>query len=314
VHITVVICTRDRGVSIIGTLQSLQTSTFQDFDILVVDQSRDDTTEHAIRAFMGAMPNLAYVPTCTVGLSQARNIGLRQARGPVVAYTDDDCTVVPEWLERLAGYFAGHPRVGMIFGEVRASEHDATQGFVPTFPVPRPRLVTTLWLAWRGRGIGANMAIHVEAARAAGPFDGMLGAGSALHSAEDHDMCYRVLRAGFAVLCVPDAFVIHDGFRAWREARGLMHRSAFGIAAANIKHLRWGEVALAPTFLHDWVQGVSWDKLLRLQRGSGLAYVAWYGKGALAGLRTPADRWRRIFIAPQPADDPTAPNTPQATE
>ncbi len=311
-HITVIICTRDRGAGIADTLRSLQASTYRDFDTLVVDQSRDDTTEQAVRAAMGAMSDLSLVRTGTAGLSRARNLALAQARGPVVAFTDDDCRVAPEWLERLAGYFAEQSHVGVICGEVRSSPHDTSRGFVPTFPVRRPRLISTPWLAWRGRGIGANMALRLDTIKATGPFDDMLGAGSALHSAEDYDMGYRVLHAGFAVLCVPDAYVIHDGFRAWGDARGLMRRSAFGIAAANVKHLRWGEIPLVPTFLHDWVHGVSWGKLLRLQRGSGLAYMAWYAKGALAGLSTPADRQRRVFIPSRPAADQPAPLPPHA--
>jgi GT2 family glycosyltransferase len=135
-----------------------------------------------------------------------------------------------------------------------------------------------------------------------GVFDESLGPGSRLYLAEDYDLTYRVLRGGFTVLATPAAVVTHHGFRAWNEARTLMHRSGYGTAAANMKHLRLGDVAMLPTFLHDWVQAISWGKLLRLQRGSGLAYCVWYLRGALASFQAPVDRQTRLYATSATAE------------
>jgi GT2 family glycosyltransferase len=301
-HITVCIPTRDRGSDITATLQSMERSQYDDFDVVVVDQSADDATERAVREAMGTLARLVYVRTASTGASRARNIGIAQARGPVVAFTDDDCEVSPDWLGTLVSLFAAHPRVGLICGEVRAGPHDSERGFVPDFRVPRPTIVSSPWMKWRCRGISANMAIRLDVVRASGMFDESLGPGSAFFLAEDYDLTYRVLRAGYAVLASPDAVVTHHGFRAWREARVLMRRSGFGSGAAYMKHLRLGDVAMAPTFLYGSVEAISWRNLVRLQRGTGLAYGVWYFKGALASFRIPVDRKRRLFITDPKTD------------
>jgi GT2 family glycosyltransferase len=296
-HITVCIPTRDRGSGIAATLQSLACSHYEDFDVVIVDQSADDATERAVHNATGMVAGLTYVRTASTGASRARNIGIMQARGPLIAFTDDDCEVSPSWLGTLVSLFAAHPRVGLICGEVQAGPHDPAQGFVPDFHVSQPTIVSSPWMKWRCRGISANMAMRLDVVRASGMFDESLGPGSAFFLAEDYDLTYRVLRAGFAVLSSPDAVVIHHGFRAWPEARVLMRRSGFGSSAAYMKHLRVGDVAMTPTFLYGSVEAISWRKLMRLKRGSGLAYVLWYFRGALASFRIPIDRKRRLFIS-----------------
>jgi glycosyltransferase involved in cell wall biosynthesis len=295
-HVTVCVCTRDRGTALVETLRSLAASAYDDFDVVVVDQSVSETTERVARAFTLRDGRYRYAPSTTVGLSAARNVALGLVEGPLVAFTDDDCVVDAGWLAAINQAFTEHAEAGQVCGAVRAAAHDASLGFVPDFVPSRVVEVRTPWLKWRCRGIGANMAFRLSALQAVGPFDEVLGAGAPLHSAEDNDITYRMLKAGYSVLGVPEAIVTHHGFRAWDDASRLMRHSGFGMGAAYVKHLRLGDVAVLPTLLHDSMQAISWPKLLRLQRGSGLAYCAAYARGALASWRYGVDRRTCVYV------------------
>ncbi|MGZ3663576.1 MAG: glycosyltransferase [Ktedonobacterales bacterium] len=305
-HITVCICTRDRGESIIATLRSIATSSYPDFDVVIVDQSASDDTAIAVEQTIGMDARFTYVRSSSVGASAARNVAIAHARGKVLAFTDDDCEVSEHWLELIAGYFEAQPHVGLICGEVRAGPHDTGSGFIPDYLVLTPRRTSSPWLKWRCRGISANMAFRADALQTVGLFDEMLGPGSPLFLAEDYDLTYRVLKAGYTVLSVADAYVVHHGFREWKDARILMRRSGFGTGAAYMKHVRLGDVAIVPTFFHDWLHVISVRRVLLFQRNSGLAYALWYLRGAINSFRYPIDKRHRIYGTAEPGAPPKA--------
>jgi glycosyltransferase involved in cell wall biosynthesis len=292
------VCTRDRGASIAATLQSLLTSTYTDFDVIIVDQSASDDTQHAIRDILDRDSRHLYIKSATHGSSVARNIALSHARGEIVAFTDDDCDVSPDWLTLITGCFAAHGDVAVICGEVRPAAHDAHAGFIPTYHISRTLKVSSPWLKWRESGISANMAFRRGALEGVGSFDEVLGAGCPLYSCEDKDLTYRMLRAGFAVLCVPEAYVIHRGFRNWREGQVLMRQSGMGVGAAFMKHLRLGDLAVLPTLGTEWIRCISWKNLLLFRRHSGMARFLWFARGMYRSFGYDIDRATRTYVPP----------------
>lgn len=294
-HITVCICTRDRGAAITRTITSIAQSDFGDFDAIIVDQSMDADTEDAVRHATMADPRFTYVRSQTVGSSAARNIALLRACGPIVALTDDDCEVTPTWLAHIADSFAHSPDVGHICGAVWPGPHDPRTEFVPDCPITHRYLLSSPWQAWRGHGISANMAFRLDVLATVGLFDELLGAGGPLLSGADFDLTYRVLRAGFTVLYAPDIAVIHHGFRPWAEARRLVRNNGFGIGAVNMKHLRHGDLAILPTLMHDFIRTVSWPRVLTMRRHCGLVYCLWYLRGIAHSVHYSIDPKRLVY-------------------
>lgn len=288
-HVTVCICTRDRGACVMRVLRGLAASDYQDFDVVVVDQCATDETARALRAIVGDDPRYTYVRSQSAGTSAAHNIAIAHAQGPIAAFTDDDCEVPPQWLSLLAGYFRAHPDVAQICGAVRAGPHNPAQGFIPTCAIARPMRIANPWLKWRDHGIGANMAFRLDTLRAVGPFDELLGPGARLHACMDGDITYRMLKAGHTVLDVPDAYVIHHGFRNWEHGRRLMRNCGLGIGAAYMKHLRLGDVAILPTLIFTWIGCIAWKRLLLLRGPTGLAFFLTYALGMMASFRHPID-------------------------
>ncbi len=297
-HATVCIPTRDRGESIIQTLRSIAASTYQDFDVVVVDQSANDATEDAVRQFMRDNCRVRYVRSQTTGASSARNVAVRHATGPIVAFTDDDCEVALAWLELIVKSFGEEPTVGQICGAVLCGPHDPQKGFIPDYAISTVRRISSPWLKWRAGGILANMAFRLEVLHAVGPFDEVLSPGSPLFNYEDGDMTYRVLKAGYTVLNLPQAYVVHHGFRTWQQGQILMRRVGVAIGAGCMKHVRLVDPAILPTFIYEWARCISWKRVLRLQPHTGIARFACYGAGLVMSFHYGVDRKWRVYRKP----------------
>ncbi len=130
--VSAIVCTRNRGDSIVRTIESILANTYPRFEPIVVDQSTDDRTAAAAAPFL-ADARLRYIRSDTRGVSTARNIGLAEARAEVVLFTDDDCEVPPDWVEQMARIFRQHARVAVAFCSVEAVGHDTSKGFIPAY-------------------------------------------------------------------------------------------------------------------------------------------------------------------------------------
>lgn len=102
VIISVVVCTYNRATLLKDLLDTLtrQTLDGQYFEVIVIDNNSSDSTKEIAQTFCNENTNFRYCFEAQQGLSFARNRGWQEAIGEYVAYTDDDCRVPPEWLER----------------------------------------------------------------------------------------------------------------------------------------------------------------------------------------------------------------------
>ena len=98
---SVIVCTKDRPDDLRRCLDSLAALRTVPLELIVVDNSSGDpATAEICRG-----RSVRYVLESGRGSSRARNRGVAEARGEVVAFTDDDCMVDPGWLDGLADVF-----------------------------------------------------------------------------------------------------------------------------------------------------------------------------------------------------------------
>jgi glycosyltransferase involved in cell wall biosynthesis len=71
---------------------------------------------------------IRYIHTSGQGLSNGRNWAINHGQGEIIAFTDDDCEVPPNWLREIARAFSSECRIGLVFGSVKAGPHDAKPG------------------------------------------------------------------------------------------------------------------------------------------------------------------------------------------
>jgi glycosyltransferase involved in cell wall biosynthesis len=243
-RMTAVVCTRNRGATVGDAVRSILANDHPDFELIVIDQSTNDLTESAL-SDMRADPRLRYVRSSSRGLSNARNLGISQARSKRVAMTDDDCTVPTDWLTRMEKALANSEKVAIVLGNVVVADYDKSKGFVPSYSQKSSYLATTLRDKHRIEGMAACMGLCADACRELSGFDPSLGAGSRFHSADETDMIIRALVAGYHVLETSDVVVTHQGLRSWSEAEAVVHNYLYGIGATIAKHIKFGNWSIA---------------------------------------------------------------------
>lgn len=114
------LCTYNRAPILERALASLAEcdSPPGDWELLLIDNNSTDQTAEVARRFEGRLP-LRYVFEATQGLSAARNRALRECRGEVLLFTDDDLRFDADWLIRYEKIFSEQPQAGWFGGRVR---------------------------------------------------------------------------------------------------------------------------------------------------------------------------------------------------
>lgn len=115
--ISVVIATRNRAESLKDTLASLLGQSRPPDEVVVVDNGSSDHTREIVSGFAGEL-NLKYVYEGMKGIPNARNAGIDQASGDIIAFVDDDCIAHEDWLKNIAIPFIKDPNIGVVGGEI----------------------------------------------------------------------------------------------------------------------------------------------------------------------------------------------------
>ena len=181
--------------------------------------------------------SVRYLHSSTRGLSRARNIGLRSASHQVVVLLDDDVFVEPDWLARLLDGVASAGPVVVATGRVLAAPPEGGGGVPPASLVSLAEPAIFRGRQWRDVMPGANVAVHRDVVLALGGYDERLGAGTRFGGAEDNDMGFRLLEAGFEIRHVPEAVVLHRAWRSRGNRLRLRWHYGRGKGAFYAKHL-----------------------------------------------------------------------------
>ncbi len=297
-QITAIVGTFNRGLSVGLTVETLLANDHPDFAVLVVDQSTEEETREALEPYFDN-PRFTYLRTDRPGKGRAINIGINSVSSPYIAFTDDDCEIPTDWLRTLTDILDEHPRVGMLFTNVVAAEHDSEAGFVPDYVRSDEAHITTIPGKIRARGIGASMAGRRQALTEMGGFDEHMGPGSRFPSADDRDLAIRALLAGWEVYESTRTEVIHHGFRTWDQGKVLTERDWVAMGAMCAKPLRAGHwsTIIYPIYevgVHTILEPLS--KLASGRRPQGFKRGYHFVRGFIDGWRTPMDGDLLVYV------------------
>ena len=217
-HVTVVLPTYRRDDALARAMQGLavQEDPGVTWDLVVVDNEDPPGADATYTAGAEGFPvPVRLVREAEKGACSARNRGLAEVTGTIVAFIDDDVVPNPDWLRR-------------IIAPILAGRCDGTGGRVvldPTVPVPgwmHPHVLALLSAFDLGDEerpleppddylLTANAAFVTEGIRAIGGFDPSLGPRPGVPMVNDDvDLFRRLVAAGHAVHYVPDAVVTHE--------------------------------------------------------------------------------------------------------
>jgi glycosyltransferase involved in cell wall biosynthesis len=110
--VSVVIPTFNSADYLVQAIQSVLAQTYQDFEIIVVDDASTDHTEEAIRPFAD---RITYLRQERGGPSVARNRAIIQAKGELIAFLDADDLWRPTKLARQFDYLNQHPKACLVY-------------------------------------------------------------------------------------------------------------------------------------------------------------------------------------------------------
>ena len=238
-RVSVVIATYNRARLLegsLGALASQEVPPSLEWEIVVVDNNSTDATPAIVGAFAktAAVP-VRYVLESRQGVSNARNRGVIEARGTIVAFSDDDVLAAPDWVAQVAA------------GIDRWNADGIGGRILPRWECPPPRWLTenrrllrrlaimdfegsarlALPLTPQPQVWGANMAFRREVFGRVGKFDPRRGiAGRKLYRGEESDLIDRALELGLTI-AYDAALTVHHRIGPDRMRKGYFRRLAF---------------------------------------------------------------------------------------
>lgn len=126
---SLILCTYGRTEELNNFLNSLIIQTWKNFEIIIVDQNEDNRVKQILKPWFLQFP-IIYLRSLR-GLSVARNIGLKHAKGDIIGFPDDDCWYFSNTLETVKKYFDEHLKVGVLAGKLVTSTGDKAIKYSP---------------------------------------------------------------------------------------------------------------------------------------------------------------------------------------
>jgi glycosyltransferase involved in cell wall biosynthesis len=114
-RVSVIIPTFNCGRYILAAVDSALEQTFDDLEVIVVDDGSTDETPALIQSVDDR--RLKYIATTNMGPGHARNVGMKAASGEYIAFLDSDDLYLPRKLELQVLFMDTHPSIGMVSTE-----------------------------------------------------------------------------------------------------------------------------------------------------------------------------------------------------
>ncbi len=211
--VSVVVCAYNAADTMRDCLASLQALTYPRVEVIVVDDgSRDDTASIA-----ASFSDVRLISIPNGGLSAARNVGLAHAPGEIVAYTDADVRVDPDWLTYLVQPFVTSDVVGSGGPNVVPADDPWVAQCVARAPGGPTHVLLDDRIAEHVPG--CNMAFRRDALMSIDGFNPVY-----LRAGDDVDICWRLQAKGLTIGFAPSALVWHHHRRSvksyWRQQAG----------------------------------------------------------------------------------------------
>lgn len=224
---TIIIPTRNRKDFLKRCLAAALSQDYSDYEVIVIDNGSSDGTDEMIR---DAFPKVRYFLQDKVpGPAATRNLGIRKALGEIIAFTDDDCIVPPNWLQLQLKYYDDQ-QIAAVGGSQNSHQpnfYDKLQMAHYADELQGLQRVERV-SGWEGL-ITANMSVRREIFDRVGLFDESFITGA------DPEFIGRVSRAGYAFIRDPDIPVEHYKVYTLRSFLKMRFQRGCGSVLADIK-------------------------------------------------------------------------------
>ncbi len=200
--VTIVLPAYNASEYLAETVNSVIRQTYQDFELLIVDDGSTDDTRDIVDDFCKRDSRIRAIAQKNQGVSIARNTGINMAQGEFIAFIDADDLWLPNKLAMHVQHLSANPNLGLSFARVEFMSFDGKS----TGKYSNPRLVniTAKDLYEENAAVTpSNAVIRLEALQQVGGFDGELS------GAADAELFLRVKCHGWQVEGINEVLVLY---------------------------------------------------------------------------------------------------------
>ncbi len=210
--ISVIVCTYNGSATIRKCLEGIAKLVYPNFEVIVVNDGSTDHTADIAKDYY-----VKLVTTTNHGLSSARNTGMRNASGEIIAYIDDDAWPDPHWLQYIAYAYASSDHACIGGPNISPQESGFISTCVANAPGGPVHVLDSDEIAEHVPG--CNMTFRKDALMKIGGFDPVYRC-----AGDDVDVCWRIQESGRTIGFHPSAVVWHlrrNSFKAyWKQQKG----------------------------------------------------------------------------------------------
>lgn len=238
---SVVVPVYNRPEELEELLQSLTEQTFQNFEVIIVEDGSPQRSEHVYEKYASRL-SLQYLFKQNSGPGPSRNAGFEKAQGEFMVVFDSDCILPPGYFESVEKSLAAHPldawggpdKGHEKFSPLQRAMAYTMSSYLTTGGI---RGGAAVMHSFQPRSFNMGMSRKVFEKTGGFAFDRL---------AEDIELSIRMRKAGFKVGLIPDAFVYHKR----RTSLGEFFRQVqgFGRGRVRVGKVHPGEVKLTHWF------------------------------------------------------------------
>lgn len=234
---SVVVCSYNGAATIKDTMEGLMKLNYRNFEVIIVDDGSKDKTAKIVKEYPFKL-----ISTVNRGLSSARNTGLKNAKGDIIAYIDDDAYPDKHWLDYLAYAYINTNHAAMGGPNIIPAEDGPIARCVANAPGGPVHVLLTDEIAEHVPG--CNLSVRRDVLEQIGGFDPIYRS-----AGDDVDVCWRIQKAGYTIGFHPSALVWHHRRNSlnvyWKQQKGYGKAEALLEAKWPEKynafgHLTWG--------------------------------------------------------------------------
>ena len=215
-YISVIVCTYNRDKILRKCVDGILKNSYskERYEIIIIDNNSSDNTRLICEEIIYKYKNVRYAFEGQTGLSAARNKGIKEAKGDILVFIDDDAFMNENYLQEVQSFFDENKNVVFAGGKIN-----------PIWNVEKPKWFTddfasiigeTLYgdidrkLNYPESPLGGNMIFRSSIFDIIGGFNVDLGIkGEKLYLGEENEICRKIVNLGYDVYYISNAIVDH---------------------------------------------------------------------------------------------------------
>ena len=238
---SIIVPTYNRPDEVDELLDSLARQTYKNFELVIVEDGSTEPCKDIVERYADRL-NIRYFYKENSGPGDSRNYGMERARGNYLIFFDSDCLIPEQYMERVHaalskhGYdaYGGPDDAHPSFSDTQKAINYAMTSFITTGGIRGGKKQLD-----RYQPRSFNMGVSREVYEQVGGF-------SDIHPGEDPDWSFRIMKAGFKVNLIPEAYVYHKRRIDFKKFRTQVYK--FGVVRIILSKWHPNTMKLVYTF------------------------------------------------------------------